>query len=305
MLEDLAGVFADLGDKVVGWGRSLVLMIPNIIAALVILIASVVLSKLLARLFCRVLSRAHFEKSLQALLHTLMRAAVIMIGGIVAMQVLQLDKAATTLLAGAGIIGLALGFAFQDFSANLIAGVALAVRRPMRIGDIIETNDIFGRVESIQLRTTFLRQPDGKRVMIPNRKIFEETLTNYSEEGHLRVEVTCGVSYGDDLELTRDVVLDALATVPHVTELPLEVLFEEFGDSSIQFVARFWIDFITPADLMRARSAAIMAIRRAFTKHGLTIPFPIRTLDFGIRGGEALEKQLADLGPGGGRRDAA
>lgn len=305
MLEDLADVFSELGDKVAGWGRSFVLMIPNIVAALLILLAAIVLSKLLARLLCRILGRSRVEKSLQDLLYTLFRIVVIVVGGIVALQVLQLDKAVTTLLAGAGILGLALGFAFQDFSANLIAGVALAVRRPMRIGDIVKTNDLFGRVESIHLRTTFLRQPDGKRVMIPNRKIFEEPLLNYSEEGRLRVEVKCGVSYGDDLELTRDAVLDALASVPHLEDQPVEVLFEEFGDSSVDFVARFWIAFVAPVDLNRAQSAAIMAIRRAFTEHGLTIPFPIRTLDFGIRGGEALKEQLASRRQNGEDLDAA
>lgn len=283
-LDSLTDLFGALGDKLAGWGRDLFLMLPNIVAATLILVLAWFVSKLVARGVCRLLGRATSHRSLNDLVRRLVRVAVIIAGGVIALQVLELEKAATTFLAGAGIIGLALGFAFQDLSANFIAGVALAVRRPMSIGDIVSSGDVYGRVEAIHLRTTSLRQPDGKLVMVPNRTIFERELTNYSEAGKLRVEVPCGVSYDDDLAIARDAALEAIRGIDHLEDEPVEVYYGEFGDSSINLTARFWVPYARPVDLVAARSNAVMAIKRAFDRAGITIPFPIRTLDLSAAG---------------------
>ncbi|XYI03508.1 mechanosensitive ion channel family protein [Sorangium sp. So ce1128] len=130
-----------------------------------------------------------------------------------AFSILNLEKAATSLLAGAGIVGLALGFAFQDLAANFIAGVYLAVRFPFREGDLIETNDTLGIAERIRIRSTTIRTLEGQAVMIPNKEIFTTKLINDSETGARRVDLSVGVSYGDDLDKVRRVALDAARQV--------------------------------------------------------------------------------------------
>lgn len=116
-----------------------------------------------------------------------------------ALIVLGLSKTVTTLLAGVGILGLALGFAFQDIAENFIAGVLMAFRRPIYIGDLIESNDFVGTVEEINLRTTVIRTADGKHVLIPNSEVLQNSIVNFSRSSELRVDLACGVSYGDDL----------------------------------------------------------------------------------------------------------
>lgn len=286
-VSSLQDLFGQLGDKVAGWGSDLVLMLPNIAAATLVLIATWYLSKLIATGACKLLRRAHTHTSLRNLIYKIVRVAVLLVGMVVSLQILNLDKAATTFLAGAGIVGLALGFAFQDLSANFIAGVLLAVRRPMAIGDMVETNGLYGKVEAIQLRSTSLRQPDGKLVIVPNRSIFENQLINFSEAGKLRVEIPVGVSYNDDLEVAHDAALEAIRATNHLEDEPLDVLFTEFGDSSINLVARFWVSYANPADLIKARSQAIMRIKSEFDERGISIPFPIRTLE--------LSEDSADL----------
>lgn len=282
MSDFVSSVFAlleQLGDKVEGWGHGFALMLPNIVAATIVLVTALIASRMLARGACRLLVRAHAPKTLRDLLYKIVRVVVVVVGGIVALQILELDKAATTFLAGAGIIGIALGFAFQDLSANFIAGVVLAVRRPMGIGDLVETNGVFGCVEAIHLRTTSLRSPDGKLVIVPNRRVFETQLINYSDAGKLRVDVRVGVAYDDDLEVARSAALEALSAVPRLEDEPVEVFYEGFGDSSIDLIGRFWVDYAGPRDVIAARSEAVTNIKAAFDQRGITIPFPIRTLD--------------------------
>jgi small conductance mechanosensitive channel len=185
-----------------------------------------------------------------------------------------------SLLAGVGIIGLAIGFAFQDIAANLIAGVFLSVRRPIHVGDLVRTNGFFGTVQEINLRSTILRTQTGETVLIPNRQVFETPTTNYSIAGKRRVDLQVGISYSDDLESAKRIALGAverLETRDHDREV--ELFFKEFASSSIDFVVRFWIDFQRQSDYLAARSRAIVAIKQAFDENGITIPFPIRTIE--------------------------
>ena len=207
------GVFEEVVSKLERWATQFVLLLPNLGVALVVLViawlASIVISKLTARL----MERVSDHRALNELIRKLVRFTVVSVGFIIALSVLQLDEAATTFLAGAGIVGLALGFAFQDLSANFIAGVAMAMRRPVEIGDLLESNGVTGVVQRIELRSTWLETPDGKIVMIPNRKIFENVLINHSRLGQRRVDLEVSVSYAADLEEVKRVAAEALASV--------------------------------------------------------------------------------------------
>jgi small conductance mechanosensitive channel len=102
-----------------------------------------------------------------------------------------------------------------------------------------------------------------------------------------------GVSYGEDLEQVRAVTLNAIKALPDLlAREDISLYYTEFGDSSINFELRFWINFKKQPDYLQARSEAIIAIKKAYNKHNISIPFPIRTLDFGIKGGEKLNEVL-------------
>ena len=107
-------------------------------------------------------------------------------------------------------------------------------------------------------------------------------------------DLTCGVSYGDDLQLVRDVALRAIEeAVDYNKEKPVELFYTEFGNSSINFTLRFWLNNTAQKAYLQAQSEAIMALKKAFDENDITIPFPIRTLDFGIKGSENLKKMLS------------
>lgn len=294
---DLAELHKPLMSKLQSWAEGLVSMLPNLLVALLVLVLFWALARGAHRLSDRALGRAQVHRAARSLVNSFVHLAVIATGIVVALGVLNLDKALASVLAGAGVVGLALGFAFQDLAANIISGVGLAVNRdlPFKIDDIVETNETFGTVRQINLRTSLLTTLDGKQVVIPNKQIYQNKVINWSTNARLRVDVPCGVSYGDDLDKVEAVALQAIEGVSvRDTSRPAELYFEEFASSSVNFVARFWIRYERHTDYMTARSEAVRRIRRAFTEHGITIPFPIRTLDFGIHGGKQLGQVLSD-----------
>lgn len=294
---ELEQVYEEVFGKLTSWGETAVEMLPNVLVAVVVVVAFWLVAGLASKTTDRALQRTNTHRAARSLISRFTRIAIAVAGVVVALGVLNLDKALASILAGAGIVGLALGFAFQDLAGNLISGIGLAVnqRWPFKIGDIVETNGVFGIVDEIHLRTSIIRTLDDKMVVVPNRQIFQSAVVNFTAAGTRRVDVTCGVSYGDDLEKVKGVVEAAIGDLPARNESKgVEVFFEEFGGSSINFVARFWVDYEKHTDYLGARSDAVIAIKKAFDENGITIPFPIRTLDFGIVGGERLADVLRD-----------
>ncbi len=219
--------------------------------------------------------------------------ALIIVGVMTSLGILNLSGVVTSLLAGVGIIGLALGFAFQDLTANFMAGILIAIRQPFDIDDVVETNNFTGTIEKVSLRSTSLRTFQGQIVLVPNKDIFGNPIVNYSVTRKRHIDLSCGVAYGDDLEKARDLAIQAVKTIDYIdTSKEVQLFYTEFGDSSINFEVRFWIEFKKQVDFLRAQSDAIIRIKRSFDQNGITIPFPIRTLDFGVVGGEKLAEAL-------------
>lgn len=290
---NLANAWNLLIRKLAGWGRTLFLSLPNLLVAFLALIAFWILARLVRNLVQRLLKRVSHSEQVNWLLSQALYLAILLAGTFVALGILGLDKTVTSLLAGAGIITLALGFAFQDIASNLMAGIYLSVRRPFRRGQLIKTQDYFGTVHEVNLRWTEIYTQQGQLVMIPNKQVFENPIMNYSALGRRRVDLELGVSYGADLAKVREVAIRAVEEVStRLPERQVELFYDEFGESSINCVIRFWVSFSKQPDYLEARSEAIERIKQAFDAEGITIPFPIRTLDFGPKGSERLAEVL-------------
>ena len=292
---DFNAAVQELSSKLTEWFQGAVLLLPNLVIAVLVLFIFWLLARAARGVVRNLLRRVSSNRQVIGLLATLSYVAVLAIGTFVALGILNLDKTVTTLLAGVGVIGLALGFAFQDLAANFMSGVLMAVRRPFELDDIIETNDHMGVVEELSLRSTLIRTFQGQVVMIPNKDIFGNPLVNYSTKRQRRVDLGCGVAYGDDLEKARDIAIKAIEKLElRDSSRDVELFYNEFGGSSINFTLRFWVDFGKQTDFLHAQSEAIIALKRAFDEGGITIPFPIRTLDFGVVGGEPLAEAVPD-----------
>lgn len=291
-----------LTNKLQGWLEGITSMLPNFVVAVLALTIFFFLAKGAKVIANRLFKKFYDKPAIQNLFSTIIYLSVLSIGLMVALNILHLKQTVSSLLAGAGILGLALGFAFQDITANFISGVLIAIRKPIQVGDIIKVQDYMGTVEEINLRVTIIKTFQGLHVIIPNKEIFQNPLTNFTKTNERRIDIEVGVSYGDDLEKAKKVALDAVKQLPYLLEdKEVNLYYTGFGDSSINFVLHLWIQYPEQPGFLEARSKAIMAVKKAFDENDITIPFPIRTLDFGIKGGETLSEmkmQVAQNGHG-------
>ncbi|WP_224485542.1 mechanosensitive ion channel family protein [Robertkochia aurantiaca] len=264
------------------WLDKLVVNLPNIVLALLVFSAAFFVSRYIDRLMMRLLRRSSMQHSIKSVLSRLVSIATILLGLFLALGILNLNKVLTSLLAGAGVAGLAVGLALQGTLTNSFSGIVLSFVDNLTIGDWVETNGYTGEVTDIDLRFTTLKQIDNNMVSIPNKMVIENPIKNYSLTAQSRVILNCGVHYDSDLEKVRDLVLETITSNFEAVERKTDIIFfyTEFADSSINFETRFWINSTSGLEVLKARGKAIIAIKKAFDEHGITIPFPIRTIDF-------------------------
>lgn len=290
---DLSAIYDLITDKLISWSEALISMFPNIILAVLILIIGFFIARWVrtkARKFMLAVSKVEVISNLFG---SFMFFVFLAFSILTALKVLSLDQALSTVLAGAGILGLALAFAFQDIVANFVSGVILSIRLPMRLGHLVKIDDVTGTVIRINLRDTVIRTFHGQDVIIPNKVIFENSIKNYTSSEKRCIDLEVGVSYGDHLPDVKKITLNALKEIEdRLDEQGALFYYKAFGDSSIDFFVRLWLKETKQAFFLETRSQAIMLIKRTFDEHDLSMPYPVRTLDFDGKGG----KNLQDIG---------
>ncbi len=288
---DINKAYQIIANKLLLWLKELIRLLPNIALATLVLVLGFFIAKWLKKIACKIFTRFIHNDTLNNLFSSLVYIFVLGVTIFVALSILNLDKAVTSILAGAGIIGLALAFAFQDIASNFMSGIFLSIRRPLHTGDIVQIKDYMGKITQINLRDTVLRTFQGQMVIIPNKEVLQNPIENYSLLGKRRMDLTVGVSYGDDLQKVKNVTLKALEGIEGLTkDDEITFFYKEFGDSSINFDVRLWVHTPEQPEYLQVRSEAVMRIKKAYDENDITIPFPIRTLDFGIKGGVPLNE---------------
>ena len=283
-----------INEKLQHWLEASVKHLPNIVVAIFIVMLFAFIARVIGRATKNILRKALDSEQIADLLSSIIKVLVLFSGMFVALGFLGLQGTLTSLLAGAGIIGLAIGFAFQDMTENLIAGIAMGIRKPFQIGDIIEADDIFGTVKTINLRNTLVETFFGQLQVIPNKILFRNVLKNFTVNGIRRVEIPVGISYADDPEVAASTIVEELNQCDFIIKKDETAVFaESFGDSSINLLVWFWIEYPGETGFMQARHEALTKIKTSLEQADILIPFPIRTLDFGAKGGEKLNTMLS------------
>lgn len=268
-------------DKLEGWLDAIILGLPNFLLAIVVFIVFIFIAKYVGKIFDKIFARSIKQDSIRQMATKVIKAIVILIGFFIALGLLNLDTVLTSVLGAAGVVGLAIGLALQGTLNNTFSGLILSFLPELQIGDWVETNGFAGSVKEINLRNIVIKQSDNNYVVIPNGKIIEEPFKNFSRTARSRVFVNCGVGYSSDLEMVRDLTIKTIEEIfPQRGNEEVELMFQEFGDSSINYVLRFWTDVTKNRDILIAQNTAIIAIKKAYDAKGINIPFPIRTIDF-------------------------
>ena len=185
----------------------------------------------------------------------------------------------STLLASAGLTALVFGFAAKSTLSNFISGTALAIYRPFRIGDKVKIEESVGTVEDITLRHTIVRTWRGERLIIPNEKIDNMTLINYSIiDQTMLCTVELGVSYDTDLDLARRLILEEAAQCPHILQAPDEPWVRVVGHQDFAIALRLYAWTANKDDDWATQWWILERIKKRFDAEGVEIPFPYRTL---------------------------
>ncbi len=212
-------------------------------------------------------------------IHLFKRLFYIIAGAILivtTLDVMNVPLTAFAFLSGAVAIGV--GFGAQNIINNFISGWILMWERPIRIGDFLEVDGARGTVETINTRSTRIRRVDGVHMLIPNSKLLENTVVNWTLIDNLtRTSVRVGVAYGSDCKLVARLIEQATVAQDDILNEPAAVvIFDDFGDNALMFETFFWVNATKERDLRQIRSRVRFTIDELFAQHNVVIAFPQR-----------------------------
>lgn len=243
--------------------------------ALYILILSFAIARFRVLLYSRLRTTALGE-SRAYMLARFTSSTLFAIGLIAGLEMTGLNL--NTLAIIGGTLGLGIGFGLQSIVANWIAGLVLLIEQPIRIGDVIELQSLAGVVVRIGGRSTWVKTYDDEIVIVPNSELTNHKVVNWTANDlKVRLQIPVGVGYASDVELVRELFLKIMNDHPLVLKSPPpEVIFEAFGDSSLNFLLRFWAGVSPERDHYAMKSDLYFSILKACREHGIELPFPKR-----------------------------
>jgi len=197
---------------------------------------------------------------------------VVLLGFVVLAALEQLGINTTSALAVFGAAGLAVGLAVKDSLSNFAAGVMIVFFRPFTLGHFIEAAGSSGTVVEVGLFNTTLLTPDNKRIVIPNRLVYNETIVNYSAEDTRRVDLVFGIGYDDDISKARQIIESIMAEDERILKDPAPaVVISALADSSVNFAVRPWVK---GENYWGVHNAMLEKVKLAFDEYGISIPYP-------------------------------
>lgn len=220
----------------------------------------------------------------KALMIKALQIASYFLAFIIGLDVLGIDLTTLTIFSGA--LGIGIGFGLQKIASNFISGLILLFEKSIESDDLIELSDgTFGFIRHTRARYILVETFDGKEIMIPNEDFITSRVTNWTfTNSKGRVEINIGVSYEGDIELARELMLDAAREHPRCIADPEPVCYlRQFGDSSVNFILYFWVADVT-AGRFEPQSDVMRAIWRKFKENNITIPYPQRDVHIKSQG---------------------
>ena len=255
--------------------------LPYIILALVIFVVFFIAAKAIRSVVRNLSARRKRHQNVGLVLGRLMQWLVVFLGLMIALVIALPTFKPAQLVQFLGISSVAIGFAFRDVLQNFLAGILLLLNEPFRVGDQIKMGEIEGTVEEIETRATMIRTYDNRRVVVPNAELFTNSVTVNTAYDKRRLEYDIGIGYGDDLELAKRLIREAVVSGKDVISDPApDVLVYEYGESTVNIRARWWIVPPRRSDALDSRDQVLTAIKASLSAHGIDLPFPTRQILF-------------------------
>jgi small conductance mechanosensitive channel len=244
----------------------------KVLAAVAIFIVGRWVAKGVRKLVQRVMAKGKVDSTLVTFTANL--AYIGLLAFVVIAALGQLGIQTTSFIAILGAAGLAIGLALQGSLSNFAAGFLLIIFRPFKVGDLIEGAGVFGVVEAIQIFTTQLKTADNKTVIVPNAKLTDDNIVNWTVKGTRRVDMVMGIGYEDDIDKARSLMADIIEADARILKDPApQISVSELADSSVNFVVRPWVKV---EDYWGVYFDLTEKIKKSFDSNGISIPYPQR-----------------------------
>jgi small conductance mechanosensitive channel len=238
------------------------------IAALLIVLVGIRLARFLQRMASRAMQRAKIDSTLSHFTGNLVYVAVIVLTAIVALGQLGVETA--SFIAVLGSAGLAIGLALQGSLSNFAAGILMVIFRPFKVGDYVEVAGMGGVVEKINILSTTLTTPDNRTIIAPNRRLFDDNITNYSAQPSRRIDLVFGTKYESDIDRVKQVISEVLAKDRRILQDPApKVGVLDWGDTGIRFAVRPWVRTM---DYWDVYFDVQEAMKKRFDAEGIAVP---------------------------------
>ncbi|MFT6399358.1 MAG: small conductance mechanosensitive channel [Bradymonadia bacterium] len=260
-------------DALIEWGTTTGAQVGlNLLFALGIFFIGRVIAKVLTKAAQRMILRSNNDETLSKFIGSLVYSLLLTVVVLAALSRMGIQTASFVAILGAA--GLAVGLALQGSLSNFAAGVLMLIFRPFSVGEYIVAGGTEGVIQEIGIFTTTLFTPDNKVVIIGNSAVTGGNIENYSREENRRVDLTIGISYGDDIRRTREVILDELSKTDCVLADPAPFVgVAELGDNSVNLVVRPWC---RSENYWDAYFNSMENIKLRLDAEGISFPFPQR-----------------------------
>jgi small conductance mechanosensitive channel len=246
----------------------------QIIGAIIILILGRIAAGIGRKLVRRVLEKAKTDPAIVGFVGGLTYILILTFAVLAALAKFGIQTASFVAILGAAAF--AIGFALQGSLANFAAGVLILVLRPFRVGNYIDGAGVAGTVKEIQLFTTVLATPDNVKIMVPNSKLFGNTIKNFSAFDTRRIDMVFGIGYSSDIQKAYEIISNLIKEDNRILSDPAsQIAVSDLADSSVNFVVRPWVN---RADYWSVRFDLTRKIKETFDANGIEIPFPQRVV---------------------------
>ncbi|MEB6675414.1 mechanosensitive ion channel family protein [Acinetobacter haemolyticus] len=271
--------------------------IPYIGIAITVFIIFWLLTKLFKFFIHKTLeNRSYTRQNLVLVLNRVGSTFILFFGFLIALVIAIPGFTPSQLIGALGIGSVAIGFAFKDIFQNLLSGVLILLGEPFRIGDDIVVNGMEGNVEDIQIRATFLRSPDGRRIVIPNATVYTSAVTVNNAYQRRRCEFVVGIGYEDDVPKAKQIILDILNNNRNILSQPsFSVNVTTLADFSINLTVRWWVN-TTETSTATSISEIQELVVTAFAEQGISIPYPVQEVKV-YRGDQAEQTENLNKQP--------
>jgi small conductance mechanosensitive channel len=270
--------------------EAILLFAAKFFVAIGILVAGMIIARVLTNTMTKRLDKSKIDNAVVSFMAGIIRTIIIIAALLMALS--HIGVQTTSFIAILGAAGLAIGLALQGSLSNFASGVLIMIYRPFKSGDYVEAGGVAGTIQHIELFTTVIKTPDNKMVIVPNSKITNSEITNYSQEPIRRVDMVIGVSYSADLKKTKEVLMQVITSDERTLQDPApRVAVTALNDSSVDFIVRPWVN---SGDYWPMYWDSMERIKNALDENDIGIPFPQMDVHLHHPKGEVNELRIVN-----------